>query len=93
MKHHHRKLYNIIESRGPVSQKDLGEITGLVNSAICRTTAYLLETGKITAEKIGQTRYYTALPLEDKVQDIAAVPMVWQAIQRRHVLHSVWRQT
>lgn len=90
MKPHHRKLYNIIDSRGPVSQKELGDITGLVNSAICKTVTFLLETGKITAEKVGQTRYYTAVPLADTLPDIAAIPMVRQAIDRRHVLHNVW---
>lgn len=90
MKPHHRKIYNIIESRGPVSQKELGAITGLANSAICRTTVTLLETGRITAEKMGQTRYYTATPIDDAVIDIAAIPMVRQAIASRHVLHCVW---
>lgn len=90
MKPHHRKIYNIIESRGPVSQKDLGAITGLQNTAICRSVITLMGTGKITAEKIRQTRYYTALPIEDD-QPITATPMVMQAIERRHVLYSVWQ--
>lgn len=90
MKPHHRKIYNIIESRGPVSQKELGAITGLQNTAICRSVITLIETGKITAEKIGQTRYYTALPMADTLQEVIAVPLVRQAIEKRHVLHSVW---
>jgi hypothetical protein len=92
MKPHHRKIYNIIATRGPVSQKELGAITGLANSAVCRTTGTLLETGRITAEKMGQVRYYTAQPLADTLQDIPAIPLVRQAIEKRHVLHSVWSQ-
>lgn len=89
MKPHHRRLYDILDNKGPLSQKQIGAITGLVNSAIYRTVGDLMEMGKVTAEKRGQTNYYTALPIEDDAIEIP-VSLVYQAIQHRHVLHSVW---